>query len=176
MEREREREREKERRGWVEFLSHFAGSYHPAADRSMTMKFKFLLGGCWMGAGANEPNVSHSLDNFSLPVLLIVKPRTAKRLFVWQVVNSTTEWKVVNYYYTCQESRAKIESQTKTGNWDCWETFRPLRGFFSLRFEVQVWGLDNYRKRIGVIGVWEKTECAKVSQVNLYWQCKKVKG
>ena len=47
------------------------------------------------------------------------------------------------------------------------ETFRPLRGFFSLRFEVQVWGLDYYRKRIGVIGVWEKTEGVKVSQVNL---------
>ena len=48
------------------------------------------------------------------------------------------------------------------------ETFRPLRGFFSLRFEVQVWGLDYCRKRIGLIGVWEKTEGAKVSQVNMY--------
>ena len=66
------------------------------------------------------------------------------------------------------------EYQTKTRNW--WETFRPLRGFFSLRFEVQVWGLDYYRKRIGLIGVWEKTEGAKVSQVNMYWRCKKVKG
>ena len=66
---------------------------------------------------------------------------------------------------------------SKTRNW--WETFRPLRGFFSLRFEVQVWGLDYYRERIGLIGVWEKTEGVKVShvsQVNMYWHCKKVRS
>ena len=34
------------------------------------------------------------------------------------------------------QKRKKLvsEHQTKTGNWDGWETFRPLRGFFSLRF------------------------------------------
>ena len=37
------------------------------------------------------------------------------------------------------QKRKKLvsDNQTKTGNWDCWEAFRPLRGFFSLRFTMR---------------------------------------
>ena len=41
--------------------------------------------------------------------------------------------KVLSQSMVQKRKKLVFEHQTKTGNWDCWETYRPLRGFFSLR-------------------------------------------
>ena len=46
-----------------------------------------------------------------------------------------------------EEEKIVSDNQKKTGNWDCWETFRPLRGFL----QSAIWSAG-----VGTGLLWEK--------------------
>ena len=100
------------------------------------------------------------------------KKKRKKRKTPWWKLKMSKATKYLYQEMCLVQKRKKLVSQhqTKTRNWDCWETFCPLRGFFSLRLKKPLRGRNVSQQSQFLVFVWCCEEmCFKEASLFVSW-------